>query len=167
VSVPADSQTLAGNLAGASSDAVSGGVRVSVPGNGLTSDDISPCGAFDFHGYFGIEDTAVGKITAWLDGRVSALAGDVPPKAPFKTINTAAGAVKHTNLANVTGIASGVTYGLSHTTTSLGGSVSISGSTVTYTPPAGASNTTDYYVYFVTDAGGGVGAGVITVKIGS
>lgn len=167
VSVPADSQTLAGQLAGASSDSVSGGVRVSVPGNGLTADDISPCGAFDYHGYFGIEDAAVGKITAWLDGRVGALAGDVPPRAPFKTINAAAGAVKHTNLANITGIPSGVSYGLSHAATSLGGSVSISGSSVTYTPPAGASNTTDYYVYFVTDASGGVGAGVITVKIGS
>jgi hypothetical protein len=178
VSVPTDSQALAGQLAGASSDGVSGGVRVSMPGNGLTSSDISPCGAFDYHGYFGIEtatDTntvnAVGKITAWLDGRVSALVGDVPPKAPFKTINTAPGTIKHADLANLTGSQSGFSWGflsgLSNDTTSLGGSVSIIGSKVTYTPPTGASNTTDYYVYFVTDGSGGVGAGVITVKIGN
>jgi hypothetical protein len=44
--------------------------------------------------------------------------------------------------------------------------VTINGSKITYTPPAGASSQTDYFVYFVTDPSGGVGAGVITVKIG-
>jgi hypothetical protein len=167
VSVPADSQNLADNLANASSDSVTGGTPVTTDGNGLSAGDISPCGAFDYHGYFGIETIAVGKITAWLDDQVAALAGDVPPEAPSKTINTASGAIKQTNLANLTGNQSGLSYGLFHAKTSLGGKVSISGSTVTYTPPAGVSDNTDYYVYFVTDGSGGVGAGVITVKIGN
>ena len=60
-----------------------------------------------------------------------------------------------------------MSYALSHTTTSLGGNVVLNGSTVTYTPPAGVCNKTDYYVYVVTDGKGGVGAAVITVLIGS
>jgi len=60
-----------------------------------------------------------------------------------------------------------LSYALSHTKTSLeGSSVTLNGSTVTYTPPAGVSNKTDYYVYVVTDGKGGVGAAVITVRIG-
>ena len=170
VTTPADSQGLYDSLSlttSAAFNTVTGGVRVTQVGNGLTSADIGDCQAYDYHGYFGIETTAVGYITAWLDAEVNALAGDAPPKAPFAKIKTAAGAIKHTNLANLTGNQSGLSYGLSHATTSLGGTVSINGSQVTYTPPAGVSNKTDYYVYFVTDASGGVGAGVITVKIGN
>jgi hypothetical protein len=170
VTTPTDSQDLYTSLSGtttATYNTVTGGVRVTQPGNGLTSADIGDCQAFDYHGYFGMETTAVGYITGWLDAEVTALAGDVPPKAPFATIKSASGAIKHTNLANLIGNQSGLSYGLSHATTSLGGSVTIHGSRVTYTPPAGVSNKTDYYVYFVTDGSGGVGAGVITVKIGN
>lgn len=42
--------------------------------------------------------------------------------------------------------------------------MTINGSTATYTPPAGVSNETDYYVYFITDDSGNVGAVVITVE---
>jgi hypothetical protein len=44
--------------------------------------------------------------------------------------------------------------------------VSLAGSMATYTPPPGASNVTDYFVYVVTDGKGGVGAAVIAVQIG-
>jgi hypothetical protein len=56
---------------------------------------------------------------------------------------------------------------LSHATTVLGGSVTLNGSTVTYTPPVGASNLTDHFVYVVSDGKGGVGAAVISVQIGA
>jgi hypothetical protein len=49
--------------------------------------------------------------------------------------------------------------------TSLGGSVILNGSTVTYTPPAGVTNKSDYFVYIVTDGKGGVNAAVIKVLI--
>jgi hypothetical protein len=49
----------------------------------------------------------------------------------------------------------------------LGGSVTLNGSTVTYTPPVGVSNRTDQFVYVVTDGNGGVAAAVINVQIGS
>jgi hypothetical protein len=59
-----------------------------------------------------------------------------------------------------------LSYILPHTTTSLGGSVSISGQIVTYTPPVDALSKTDYFVYVVTDSHGGVHSAVVTVKNG-
>jgi len=142
------------------------GQRVSTAsGSGSTAVVPDDCGAFDYHGYFERENEAVGKITVWLDSEV---AGHILLEAPFKTIKTTSGTIKKTNLANLTGHQAGVTYGLYGTspyTTSLGGSLSINGSIVTYTPPAGVSNETDYYVYYITDSNGNVGAGIITVKI--
>jgi hypothetical protein len=76
---------------------------------------------------------------------------------------------KQVDLATLTRDPDGdpLSYALSHTTTSLGGSVTVSGSMVTYTPPHGVSGKTDYFVYVVTDGKGGASAGVITVQIGS
>ena len=110
-----------------------------------------------------IENNAVHDITAWLDTQVT---GHVALEALSKTIKADSGHIKHTDLADLTEHRAGLTYGLSHETTSLGGTVTIDESTVTYTPPAGVSNETDYYVYFITDGSGNVGAGVITVEIG-
>jgi len=167
---PAASQALFNNLIAAgvdaAIDAVSGGVAVTV----FPPPDVRDvCGALDFHGYLGIEPTAVGRITAWLNSRVAALAGNRRPDAAFATVATAAGVEKRINLSTLTRDLDGDTlsYALSQTTTSRGGSVSLSGSMAIYTPPAGASNVTDYFVYVVTDGKGGVGAAVIAVEIGS
>ncbi len=165
---PVDSQALFDNLTAAgvnaAIDAVSGGVFVTSP---ASSFDV--CGALHFHGYLGIEPTAVGAVTSWLDGRVAALAGNRRPDAAFATVATAAGVQKQVNLSTLTRDLDGDTlsYALSHATTSRGGAVSLTGSMVTYTPPVGASNVTDYFVYVVTDGKGGVGAAVIAVQIGS
>jgi Big-like domain-containing protein len=170
VTQPVDSQALFDNLtaAGVSAaiDAVSGGVPVTV----FPAPDVRDvCGALDFHGYMSIEPTAVGRITAWLDGRVAALAGNRRPDAAFATVATAAGIQKQINLSTLTRDLDGDTlsYALSHSTTSRGGSVSLAGSMATYTPPVGASSVTDYFVYVVADGKGGVGAAVIAVEIGS
>ena len=127
------------------------------------------CGALDFHGYMGIEPTAVGRIAAWLDGRVAALAGNRHPDAAFATVATAAGAQKQVNLSTLTRDLDGdsLSYALSQTTTSRGGAVFLAGNMVTYTPPIGASSVTDYFVYVVTDGKGGVGAAVVAVQIGN
>ena len=42
----------------------------------------------------------------------------------------------------------------------------LQGATATYTPPAGATNVTDRFVYVVTDGRGGVSAEVISIRIG-
>ena len=170
VTRPVDSQALFDNLTAAgvnaAIDAVSGGVPVTV----FPAPDVRDvCGALDFHGYMGIEPTAVGRITAWLDGRVAALAGNRHPDAAFATVATAAGAQKQVNLSTLTRDLDGdsLSYALSQTTTSRGGAVSLAGNMVTYTPPVGASSVTDYFVYVVTDGKGGVGAAVVAVQIGN
>jgi hypothetical protein len=165
---PAASQALFNNLVAAgvnaAIDSVSGGVAVT---NG-PADQVDICGALNFHGYLGIEPTAVGRITAWLDGRVAALAGNRRPDAAFATVATGAGVQKQINLATLTRDLDGdpLTYSLSQATTSRGGTVSLNGGMAIYTPPVGASNVTDYFVYVVTDGKGGVGAAVIAVQIG-
>jgi hypothetical protein len=105
----------------------SGGVRVTLAGYGITPD---VCGAFDFHGYLGFEPSAVGYITNWLDNQVNQLAGNKRPEAAFATVATAAGVPKQVDLATLTRDPDGdpLSYALSHTTTSLGGSVTVSGS---------------------------------------
>jgi len=170
ITTPAASQALFTSLTAAgvnaAIDAVSGGVPVTV----FPPPDVRDvCGALDFHGYLGIEPAAVGRITAWMDGRVAALGGNRRPDAAFATVATAAGVQKQVNLATLTRDLDGdsLSYALSQTTTSRGGVASLSGNMATYTPPAGASNVTDYFVYVVTDGKGGVGAAVIAVEIGS
>jgi hypothetical protein len=163
LSKPADSQALYNSLSSyttASYNSVSGGVIVDNPARDV-------CGPLDYHGYLGIETTAVNFITNWLDTRVSSFVGNRRPEAAFVTVTTPPEVSKQINLATLTRDqnADSLSYALSHTTTSLGGSVTLNGSTVTYIPPAGVNNKTDYFVYVVTDGKGGVGAGVITVLI--
>lgn len=168
VTTPADSQTLVNNLttAGVSTafDVASGGARVTAP-----LSEVDTCGALDFHGFLGIEPTAIGFITNWLNARVNDLAGNALPQAAYVTVPTAPGAAKRIDLTRLTRDADGDTlsYDLSHTTTVLGGTVSLNGNTVTYTPPVGMSNKTDHFVYVVTDGRGGVAAAVVSVQIGS
>jgi len=168
ISRPADSQALFNNLIAAGIDAaldsVSGGVVVTSPPN-----QFDVCGALHSHGFLGIEPAAVGRITAWLDGRVAALAGNRRPDAAFATVATAVDVQKQINLATLTRDLDGdpLSYALSQTITSRGGAVSLDGSMAIYTPPPGVSNVTDYFVYVVTDGKGGVGAAVIAVQIGS
>jgi hypothetical protein len=165
VSMPLDSQALYNSLLNytpAAYNIASGGVRVTTD-----SDNVNVCGAFDYHGYLGIETTAVGYITDWFNAQVSTFAGNRRPEAAFVTVTTPPGVSKQINLATLTRDQDGdsLSYALSHTKTSLGGSVALNGSTVTYTPPAGVNNKTDYFVYVVTDGKGGVGAAVVTVLI--
>jgi len=160
------------------------GQRVSTAsGSGSTAVVPDDCGAFDYHGYFERENEAAGKITAWLDTQVT---GHILLEAKSTTITIPSPTKKHhlpNLLAKLTAGNQGVlTYGLYGTpstlpgvipplyTSSLGASLSIDTSTgaVTYYPtdyPTDVS--TDYFVYYVTDGNGNVGAGVVTVHIGN
>jgi hypothetical protein len=168
---PARSQALYDSLVAAgvdtAFDTASGGVRVTIPGNGVSPD---VCGALSFHGFMGIEDTAVGHITTWLDRRVAALGRNHSPRAAFAEVASAAGAPTRIHLAALTHDRGccGLAYALPGTATSLGGQAVLAdrGRTVTYTPPPGVSSGTDYFVYVVTDGRGGVGAAVVSVQIG-
>lgn len=173
VSTPADSATLVANLnaAGVSAtlDTAIGGAAVTTAIPGDPDHDPDVCGAFDFHGFFGAESTAVPFITNWLNARVDDLGANQLPEAAYVTVPTAAGAAKQIDLARLARDADGdpLSYALSHATTVLGGTVALNGSTVTYTPPVGVTNRTDHFVYVVTDGKGGVRAAVISVKIGT
>jgi hypothetical protein len=164
LSKPADSQALYNSLSSyttASYDSMSSDVIVTNPRE--------PCGPFDYHGYFSIETTAVTPITNWLNAQVLSFAGS-RPQAAFVTVTTPPGVSKQINLDTLTSDQNedSLSYTLSHDKTILeGSSVTLNGSTVTYIPPAGVNNKTDYFVYVVTDRKGGVGAGVITVLIGT
>src|SRR5262245_62159242 len=115
ISRPIDSQALFNNLVAAgvnaAIDSVSGGVAVTSP-----PDQFDICGALDFHGYLGIEPAAVGLTTAWLDGRVAALAGNRRPDAAFATVATAPGVDKQVDLSTLVRDPDGDTlaYALSH-----------------------------------------------------
>jgi len=158
VTVPADSQKLADDL-GAAFDFVTGG---------LIADPTDQCGAQHLHGFYAIEPEAVGKTTAWLDGRVAALGGNKRPDAAFVLLPTAVGVPLQIDLAALTRDVDGdpLSYTLSHVGSGRGGTVTLDGATVTYTPPAGATGGTDNFVYVVTDGRGGVNAAVIRIRIG-
>jgi hypothetical protein len=149
-------------------DTADGGVQVTAPGNGVSPDF---CGALSFHGYMGIENTAVGHITAWLDQRVATLGHDKRLQAEFVEAATPPGVIRFIDLAARTRSrhdrdCSALRYELPAARTSLGGQAVLTGDTVTYIPPAGVNSGTDYFVYAVTDGRGGVGAAVVTVRIG-
>jgi hypothetical protein len=159
VTVPADSQKLADDL-GAAFDFVTGG---------LIADPTDLCGSQHFHGFYAIEPEAVGKTTAWLDGRVAALAGNKRPDAAFALLVPAApGVPLQIDLAALTRDLDKdpLSYALSHVGSGRGGTVTLDGATVIYTPPAGATGGTDNFVYVVTDGRGGVNAAVIRILIG-
>lgn len=167
-SQPAGSRALYDSLVAAGVDAsfdiASGGVRVTVPGNGVSPD---VCGPLNFHGYMGIENTVIGRVTAWFDARVAALGHNRGPQAEFAEVSTAAGAPKRIHLGQLAHDRDwrGLSYALPGSATSLGGQAVLADRTVTYTPPPGVSSGTDYFVYVVTDGRGGVGSAVVTVRI--
>lgn len=146
----------------------SGGVRVTTASGNVTP---NPCGAFDYHGFMGIEPTVMGDNVKAFDTMYANLfgAGNHIPSAAFTTLSTPSNTPLHIALDSLTQDSDGdsLSYTLPHTSTSLGGSVSLNGNSVTYTPPAGVSKQTDEFVYVVKDTNGGVNAALVSVQIGN
>lgn len=122
---------------------------------------INDCKGNTLHGFFGIESCAVGHSTNWLDGLA------LPVTRPTALSVTTTAVWTEINLSSYTSPAVGgvLTYSLPFTQTSLGGTVSLVGTVVTYTPPVGISGTTDSFVYVVNEAGGGISHNVIRQTI--
>lgn len=116
----------------------------------------------------GLEPTAVATVTAWLDMQVTALAGIQRPLADYASLMTPSATQTTVDLSLLTRDLDGhaLAYALTSSSTVLGGTVTLAGSVVTYTPPASVSNVSDEFVYVTTDGLGGVGAAVVTVAIG-
>lgn len=154
--LPADARTLFDNLATAGIDVagneVSGGFRDPV------RNDV--CGAFDFHGFLGIETCAVAKETNWADGIVADLATNTPPVANSQAVDE--GISISLTASDTDGDT--LTFAVPYATTSLGGTVSTDAAgAVTYTKPVGVTGTVDTFAFTVTDGNGGVSTAVVSV----
>jgi len=158
VTTPTDAQTLVSNLPDA--------IGVSISGGFASAASTSTCNADHYHGFPGIESCAVGQVTDWIATEVAALPS-VRPQASAVADSTTMDTGKDIDLtgAATAGAAGALTYSLPHGSTSLGGSVTIAGNTVTYTPPMGMNSFVDTFVYVVEEAGGGASHNVVAVTI--
>lgn len=130
---------------------------------GFSNPSIDVCEAQTFHGFLRIETTAVARTTTWMDGVVAGLPSTRPIVSAISGTTTLNTAVVITLSAFGTGP---FTFTLPYTTSSLGGSVSITAlGQVTYTPPAGISGFIDTFVYSATDANGGKGHNVVSITV--
>ena len=132
---------------------------------------IQACDAKTFHGYLGIENAAVQDTTAWLDGLRALMqtvyAGNHKPVASSTILATTPDTPINVDLTTLTTDADNdiLSYRLAFGTSSRGGTVSLAGSILTYTPPVGAIGIRDGFVYTTFDQKGGVAMGVIAVEI--
>lgn len=137
--------------------------------------DVDPCEAKAFHGFLGIERTAVKKISDRMDyflkKQEQEFRGNIKPElivnAPF-LLSTATDTAVTIDLAGLALDANGdtLTYSLPHPTSNRGGTLSLSGSMVEYTPPAGFTDRTDGFVFQAADGKGGKTHGIILVAVG-
>lgn len=167
LSPPSGAAALADAL-GASTTVVAGGFQVTQAARGVTPD---VCGAFDHHGFLGVEPEAVAATVAWLDARVAALAGNRRPRVVFATASTAAAAPVTVDLSTFARDPEGdpLTFELPFETSALGGTVTLAGHALTYTPPSlpsGVAAATDDVVWVVRDDHGHVAAAVLSVQVG-
>jgi len=125
------------------------------------------CAAFHYHGFIGSESTAADTTTAWLDGIVAALGTNNAPRVlpvrrlALPSVSTAINTSSF-NTFDLDGDA--ISFELAHNTSSRGGSVSIAGSTITYTPPA-SNNITDGFVVIAVDGNGGRTSMLVTIDV--
>jgi len=156
VSTPDGSRSLAKSSATAIGDPMQGGF------NDPAQPD--PCQANTVHGFLGIENCAVTKDTAWIDARNLST---TIPTANAVSDTTQTGMPKNIDLSSAVAPAAAgtLTLSLPHGTSALGGTVSLVGAVVAYTPPAGVMNTVDRFVYRVQESGGGHSTNVVSVTI--
>jgi hypothetical protein len=165
VSPAALSKQLQEDLRGAGVNAFFNGV------NGGFEINPDPCQATTFHGYLGIERTAVSKITKRADYFLKKMtkkkSANIKPAAENGEFATASNTALAIDLAFLTSDQNGdsLSYFLPHPTSSRGGQLSLNGSVATYTPPVGGSNLTDGFVYQVSDGKGGKSNGLISVRV--
>lgn len=154
VTVPVNSYTLSSAFPDGSGQGLSGGF-------GPAGND--PCGALSHHGFFGIESCAVTTTTAWLD------ALSLPASLPDTTALTATVPASTTTSFDLSSAAAAaktgapLNFSLPYTTTTLGGTVSISGTTLSYTAPSKTG--IDSFVYQVRESGGGTAFNTVSISV--
>ncbi len=158
VTLPANSRNLFNDLntAGISvaGNEVSGGFQDTI------RNDV--CGAFDFHGFNGIETCAVAKETAWANNLISGLATNNAPIANSQIV----GLGNPVTLTASDADGDSLNFAVPYATTSLGGTVTTDNNgTVTYTAPVGVDGTIDTFAFIVTDGKGGVSTAVVSITL--
>lgn len=158
VTTPANARSLVDDFPDATGVSISGGFA--------SANAASPCKGSHYHGFPGIESCAVKQETDWMAAELASIASTRP--AAMEVANTTP--INTQIVLDIDGFATAaaggaLTYSLPHATSSLGGSISITGTTVTYYPPAGVSGIIDTFVYVVNEAGGGTGHALIEILI--
>lgn len=158
VTTPADAADLVSLFPAAAGKAVDGGFSDSSQAN--------PCRANTYHGFLGIESCAVSFTTDWIDSELVSIPDSRPLATPVVD-TTVENTAKNISLSGAATNSAGgdLTYSLPHLSTSLDGSLTINGTTITYTPPVNVSGTTDTFVYVVNEAGGGSSHNLVSVMI--
>jgi len=137
--------------------------------------DADPCNATTFHGFLGIERSAVQKITDRMEYFLKKQSKDAPgnsnPTLLANAPHLASTATDTPVTIDLAGLAldadnDPLTYRLPHAASNRGGSLSLNGSTVEYTPPLGFTNRTDGFVFQIADGNGGKSNGVILIAVG-
>jgi len=165
VSTPENSKKLHKDFAGAgvksNFEKVNGGFEVNP----------DPCQATTFHGFLGIENKAVKKIVHRMDHILQRHdhrhRHNAKPTAENTIVSTLPALAVDIDLAALVSDLDGdaLSFSLPHGVSSRDATLAIAGSVVTYTPPAGATNIADGFVYQVSDGKGGKSNGLITVLV--
>ena len=156
VTKPADNKVVLDEFPEAVGVAISGGF--SNPGADV-------CNGDSYHGFPGIESCAVQQTTDWI-AKLEQLQKSRPLATAQNTF-TGADTLANIDLAGAASASNGgnLTYALPFATTSLGGTISISGTLVTYTPPPGISGLNDTFAYIVKEQNGGSANNIVSVTI--
>jgi hypothetical protein len=167
VTVPANSKAMAQTFLNA-------GVTITATAiTGGPGDYPNPgCVAAGYHQYFTIETCSVQQQTDWATTVATGLSsgGNSRPTAQHIFASTTAGTSLPVDLSGSASDTDGdtLTYSLPYTTSSLGGTLTLSGSSVTYTPPSSSTytaGTDDSFVYVVSDGKGGTANNVVSVTL--
>lgn len=150
VTVPVDSYTLAGAFPNGSDNGLTGGFSPS--GTNL-------CGAYSHHGFLGMESCAVTTSTNWLDG-LSLPA--TRPTASAITLSTSSGITIDLSTYAIAASGGILSYELPFTTLPKGGSISLSGASLSFIP---ASTGVETFVYLVKEANGGRSHNTIRITV--
>lgn len=160
VTTPTDSINIFSRFTGMDSVFSSAGVSntlASVSGGFTVSSN--PCKAKHYHGFLGRETAAVTATTGWMDIVLNAMATAYPtnqrPLAASIVRTVPAGQLEKIDLTALVYDPDGdvLSYRITHATTFRGGSVSITGSVISYTSPVGP-DINDGLVYIVEDEAG-------------
>jgi hypothetical protein len=130
---------------------------------------VGPCGARAYHGFLGIENAAVGEITARMDDILRSLETRFPknrrPTARFVHLVTN---VQFPALIDLRFLTDDLdhdrlTFFLPYATSSRGATIELRGPVAIYWP--NQPGIRDGFVYVVSDRRGGMNAGVVTVDV--